>query len=282
MPLPSSVNEIAHGLMEFWREKGCQQLNSYDFPVSAATFHPDCFFGSFSGNIAVVYMQPCRRKADGRYGKSPNRFYIHHQIQVLINPIPENIRELYFDSLEYVGLNTEEQDFKFIENNWENTSLGAIGVGWEVWCNAMEITQWTYFQKIGDIPLKSTPVELAYGLERVSLHVLNKETILDCLWDKSISYQKKFQHREYEFSQYIFHVDDTKYQEFWTIYESSLLALKNGLCMPAYELLLKMNDIFNSLDARNCIDIVSRKQYMDKMREVANGCCTIWNSRNEI
>lgn len=279
----NTITEIADGLIEFWEKNGCEKLYSYDCPMSAGTFHPECFFGSFFDKKAIVYIQPCRRKADGRYGKSPNRFFIHHQIQVFINPIPPNIRDLYFQSLQYIGLDTSFQDFKFIENNWENTSLGAIGVGWEVWCNAMEITQWTYFQTIGDIQLKkSTPVELAYGLERICLHVLNKESILDCHWNKNSTYQQKFQQREYEFSQYIFHVDSTKSDQFYQLYNQAQLAINAKLYIPTYELLLQMNDIFNSLDAQNKIDYLERKTYMDKMRYIANECCKIFIENNNI
>ncbi len=277
----NTITDIAQGLMEFWEKEGCDKIYTYDFPMSAGTFHPDCFFGSFLEKKAIVYIQPCRRKADGRYGKSPNRFYIHHQVQVFINPIPPNINELYLKSLEYLGFNLKYQDVKFIENNWENTSLGSMGVGWEVWLNAMDVTQWTYFCTIGDMPLKkSTPVELAYGLERISLQLLNKDSIFDCMWSKNRSYKDQFQDREYEFSQYIFNVDNSTIDEFNNIYDKAQLAINTNLYIPTYELLLKMNDVFNSLDAQNKIDYLVRKLYMDKMRHVANECCRIFLEKN--
>lgn len=270
-----TVQNIAIKLIEFWQKQGCEYVIPYDYPMSAATFHPQCFFGTFDDKKSLVYIQPCRRKADGRYGKSPNRFFIHHQVQVFINPIPENIRDLYFESLAYAGLNLEEQDFKFIENNWENTSLGATGVGWEVWCNAMEITQWTYFHKIGDIALNSTPVELAYGLERVALHILDKETINECMWTHSISYQDQFQRREYEFSQYIFSIDDITIEDFLKLYKKAQNLINHGLYIPTYEILLEMNSIFNGLDAQCKIDYFSRKTYIENLRSIANECCKL-------
>jgi glycyl-tRNA synthetase alpha chain len=277
-----SVMDVAEGLINFWKSFGCDILFSYDFPVGAATFHPSCFFGVLQEKpLGIAYIQPSRRKSDGRYGESPNRFFTHHQFQVVLNPCPKNIRELYFQSLQSIGIDLSKHDFKFVENNWENISLGAIGVGWEVWCDVMEITQWTYFQKIGDEDLSNTPVELAYGLERIALIALNKSTIQECQWSTNFTYDEMFYRREYEFSKYCLETCEVEKEEFFKLAKrAEKTVLQDKLALPAYELLLLMNDIFNSLDALGKIDHVSRKEYIDKMRYIAN--MIVKTYRNQI
>lgn len=259
-------------MFEFWSQNGCDVILPYGYFVGAGTFHPECFFGSLSNkNKSIVYIQPSIRKADGRYGDSPNRLLTHHQIQVLIKPSPINIKELYFKSLEYIGLELNKHEIRFVDNNWESLSLGAMGCGWECLLDLMEITQFTYFQTIGNISLESIPVELAYGLERIILKLFKLDSIFDAMWSENISYKDLFQNNEYQFSKYFLEFDRWTVEDFYKLYEHGL-SLSEDMYLVQYQILLEMNDIFNSLDARKKIGQFERKNFIDTKRKLSQIC----------
>ncbi len=266
------ITDIIFNLFKFWQNNGCSIILPLNYPVGAATFHPECFFGSLKNHDqSIVYLQPSIRKADGRYGKSPNRLLIHNQIQVIIKPAPLNIKDLYIKSLKHLGFNMQKNEVRFIDNNWESLSIGALGFGWECLLDLMEITQFTYFQTIGDIQLKSIPVELAYGLERLVIKLLGVDSIFDAMWDKNISYKDLFYQNEYQFSKYYLEFNKWTKEDFQKIYQHAI-NLSEDMYLAQYQNLLEMNDIFNSLDARKIIGQFERKNFIDIKRKLANIC----------
>ena len=279
-----SFQEIILRLQQYWANYGCVILQPYDLEVGAGTSHPATLIralGPKSWNTA--YVQPCRRPNDGRYGENPNRTQLYYQFQVLLKPCPANPQELYLESLKAIGLDLSRHDIRFVEDDWENPSLGAAGLGWEVWCDGMEITQYTYFQQVGGIACDPVPVELTYGLERVATIIQNVESNFDINWngksgEECLTYRDVFLRSEQEFSAYNFdHADvDILLRHFNDAEAECLKLLDLKLVLPAYEQCLKANHLFNMLNARGVISVTERAAYMGRVRHLAKSACETW------
>jgi glycyl-tRNA synthetase alpha chain len=265
-----NITEIIDFLYNFWSQYGCIKISSFNFPIGAGTFHPTCFFSALSSEKnSYMYLQRCERKADGRYGESPNRLIMHHQFQVFLKDAPLDIKNITLDCLEQLGLSKKSNEIRFNDNNWESISLGAIGVGWDISCNLMEVAQFTYFQKIGDCNLeKFFPVEIAFGLERLAVAIWLKN-IYEIEWSHNVLYKDLFLENEKQMSDYYFNFCVIDQSMFTAHYEEALELLKNNLYLPAYLMLLKMNDVFNCLDARKRLTEFSRKNFINQMRNIA-------------
>lgn len=269
-------------LQQFWSDKGCCLLQPYDVPVGAATFHPDIVLrvlGSTPWNVA--FMQACRRPGDGRFGNNPNRLQKFHQFQVLLKPIPENIKIWMLESFTEIGIPVETSDIRFVEDNWESPTLGAQGLGWEVWLNGMEVLQFTYFQRIGGYECHPASVELTYGMERIAMIQQNKNNVFDILWRDdpfSVTYKELFLEQEKTFSRYYF--EHTKPERLEHVFrhalESGTQVLQEGMILPAYELCTEASHTFNMLDASGALSVTHRAHYILKIRELARACCTAW------
>lgn len=262
-----TIYDIISKLTEFWHQKGCGRILPYDFPMGAATFHPECFFNILTQEpFALCYPQSSTRKADGRYGESNTRFLTHTQFQVLINPSPFNIINIYLESLEYLGLNLQKNQIQFIVNDWESPTIGGFGKGWEVLCNKMEVTQFTYFYKMADIDLKEPVIEIAYGIERLALFILEKP-ISESMWDRNIKYNLV---REQELSIYFLEKNSVDIEKDFNILYDKAMSLEQSYAI--YQIFLEMNDLFNNADALGSMSIVARKIYIDKIRKIAGYC----------
>jgi glycyl-tRNA synthetase alpha chain len=240
---------------------------------------PLTFFGVLGNKpYRVAYTQPSRRPQDGRYGDNPNRLYKHHQFQVILKPPPENVIEIYLNSLKSLGVKEEEHDIRFVEDNWESPTLGAWGVGWEVWCDGMEITQFTYFQQAGGIDLDPVSVEITYGLERIALFLQKKDSIFDIDWSDNIKYRDLRLLEEREMCIYSFEEADTEMlRKTFDFFEKEAQRLiENNLILPSYEYCLKLSHIFNILDARGSIGLTERNQYITRIRSIANKCAKLY------
>ncbi|MEM3526566.1 MAG: glycine--tRNA ligase subunit alpha, partial [Candidatus Jordarchaeaceae archaeon] len=274
--------EVLSRLKKFWSDKGCVIREGWDLEVGAGTFNPDTFLrviGEKSWNVA--YVEPCRRPTDGRYGQNPNRLGFYYQFQVIMKPSPSNIQELYLESLENLGINTKEHDIRFVHDDWESPTLGAWGLGWEVWLDGMEITQFTYFQAIGGIELNPIPVEITYGSERIAMYLQDVNNVFDLKWNKDVKYGDLQKYFEYEYSIYNFEEADIKlYLELFEKFESEAKRLiKKGLIFPAYDLVIKCSHTFNILDARNAISVTERAKYISRVRELASECAQLWKEK---
>ena len=262
-------------LQKFWGDKGCVIGNPYDVETGAGTFNPDTFLMSLGPEPwNIAYVEPSRRPKDGRYGENPNRLYQHHQFQVIMKPSPENIQELYLESLSALGIDPEEHDIRFVEHNWESPTLGAWGLGWEVWLDGMEVTQFTYFQQVGGIELDITPVELTYGLERLALYLQNKDNVYDLEWTEGVRYGERRYQYEYEMSKYSFEVSDSDMNfKLFDMYEKEAKnCLDHNLVLPGYDYVLKCSHVFNNLDARGSISTTERMSYILRVRDLAKIC----------
>ncbi|MCL5260331.1 MAG: glycine--tRNA ligase subunit alpha [Gammaproteobacteria bacterium] len=262
-------------LQEFWAKHGCSVLQPIDMEVGAGTFHATTFLkaiGPEPWNVAFV--QPCRRPADGRYGDNPNRGQHYYQFQVMLKPSPENIQEIYLDSLRALGIDPLTDDIRFVEDNWESPTLGAWGIGWEVWQNGMEITQFTYFQQVGGLECMPIPGEITYGLERIAMYLQNKNSMYDLVWsaDPFVTYGDIFLQNEVEMSRYNFghaRIDDLVAQ--FNSYEKQCKHLVvSALPLPAYEMVLKASHTFNLLDARGAVSVQQRQNYILRIRALAH------------
>ena len=262
-------------LQKFWGDKGCVIGNPYDVETGAGTFNPDTFLMSLGPEPwNIAYVEPSRRPKDGRYGENPNRLYQHHQFQVIMKPSPENIQELYLESLSALGIDPKEHDIRFVEDNWESPTLGAWGLGWEVWLDGMEVTQFTYFQQVGGIELDITPVELTYGLERLALYLQNKDNVYDLEWTEGVRYGERRYQYEYEMSKYSFEVSDSDINfKLFDMYEKEAKnCLDHNLVLPGYDYVLKCSHVFNNLDARGSISTTERMSYILRVRDLAKTC----------
>ncbi len=274
-------------LQEFWMNEGCNIVQPYDIPAGAGTFHPATFLRSLDSTPwSVAYVAPSRRPTDGRYGENPNRLGSYYQFQALIKPSPDNIQELYLKSLEYLGLDVSKHDIRFIEDNWESPTLGAWGLGWEVWLNGMEVTQFTYFQQVGGIECSPVAVEITYGTERLAMYLQGVETVFDIVWNEDKNGNKTYykdvhKESEIEFSKYNFEVADTEmlFGEFEAKSAECLKTLAAGLPLPAYDLCMMVSNVFNVLDARKAISQTERQNYMLKIRELAKGCAELYKEQ---
>lgn len=276
--------DLIFKLKEFWSDKGCLVLEPYDTEVGAGTMSPHTFLRALGPEPwKAVYVEPSRRPDDGRYGDNPNRVYQHHQLQVLLKPIPENIQDLYLESLKVIGIDPEVHDIRFIEDNWESPTLGAWGLGWEVWIDAMEITQYTYFQQIGGQNCDPQAVELTYGLERIALYLQKVDNVYDIKWNENYSYGDIFKQAEFEHSKYSFEVASTDMlTNLFLEYESEAdVALDSELVLPAYDNVLKCSHTFNVLDARGAISVSERAGYIQRVRNLARKVAKLYLNQRE-
>ena len=267
-------------LQKYWSNQGCIILQPYDMEVGAGTFHPATTLRSLGPKPwKAAYVQPSRRPTDGRYGDNPNRLQHYYQFQVIIKPSPNNIKKLYLNSLNKIGINYKEHDIRFVEDDWESPTLGAAGLGWEVWCDGMEITQFTYFQQMAGFECKPVSVELTYGLERICMFTQQKKNVYDLDWnDKGIKYKDVFHQAEKEFSYYNFEFANTDnlFKIFeMTEQEAKSLITKN-VSLPAYDQCLKASHIFNILDARGVISVAQRAEYIARIRDITKGVAQTW------
>ena len=277
-----SFQDIIMNLQKFWGKNGCIILQPYDMEVGAGTFHPATTLRSLGSKPwKAAYVQPSRRPTDGRYGENPNRLQHYYQYQVIIKPSPKNIKQLYLKSLATIGIDVKNHDIRFVEDDWESPTLGAAGLGWEVWCDGMEITQFTYFQQMTGIECKSVPVEITYGLERLCMFVQGKNNVFDLDWNnEGVKYKEVFFQAEKEFSAYNFEFanTDTLLKNFENIENECKSLLEKKLSLPAYDQCLKASHIFNLLDARGVIGVAERTGYITRIRELAKGCGALWLS----
>jgi glycyl-tRNA synthetase alpha chain len=264
-------------LQKFWSKQGCVLLQPIDLEVGAGTFHPATFLraiGPESWNSA--YVQPCRRPTDGRYGENPNRLQHYYQFQVIMKPSPSNIQDLYLESLREMGIDTLANDVRFVEDNWESPTLGAWGLGWEVWLNGMEVTQFTYFQQVGGLECSPVAGEITYGLERIAMYLQNVNSIYDLVWTvdpdgNKITYGDVFHQSEVEMSHYNFEHADTEFlfTQFDKYESEASRLIELGLALPAYELVMKASHAFNMLDARSAISVTERQRFILRVRTLA-------------
>ena len=279
-PIPVNFQDIVFNLQKFWGNYGCVILQPYDIEVGAGTFHPATTLRSLGPKPwKAAYVQPSRRPTDGRYGKNPNRLQHYYQFQVIVKPSPDDIKKIYLKSLSAIGINHKEHDIRFVEDDWESPTLGAAGLGWEVWCDGMEITQFTYFQQMAGIECKPVSVELTYGLERICMFVQGKNNIFDLIWNNSgVKYKDVFYQAEKEYSAYNFEYANTEYLlKNFEIAESECKSLlEKNLSLPAYDQCLKASHVFNLLDARGVIGVAQRTEYISRIRELAKGSGEVW------
>lgn len=264
--------DMVFSLQKFWADRGCIALEPYDVEKGAGTMSPHTFLRALGPEPwRVVYVEPSRRPADGRYAQNPNRLYQHHQLQVIMKPSPDKVQEMYLDSLASIGIDPRIHDIRFVEDNWEAPTLGAWGLGWEVWLDGMEITQFTYFQQVGSLNVDLESVELTYGLERIAMYLQNVNNVFDIEWAPGISYGDIFREPEYEHSVYSFDEADVDVlKDLFTTYEKEAEKyLEKGLVYPAYDNVLKCSHTFNVLDARGAISVSERAVYIGRVRNLA-------------
>ncbi len=267
-----NYQDILLSLSKFWESQGCVILQPYDIESGAGTFHWATTLKSLGDKAwNVAYAAPSRRPTDGRYGENPNRLQHYYQYQVVMKPSPENIQDLYLSSLETLSIKLNEHDIRFVEDNWESPTLGAWGLGWEVWLDGMEVTQFTYFQQIGGYDLRPIPVEITYGTERLGMYIQQVENVFDMQWNDKITYGDIHKHDEYEYSVYNFELADTDMLfELFNMYENeSKRCVDNNLVRPAYDYCLKCSHAFNLLDARNAISVTERALFIKRVRDLA-------------
>jgi len=281
-----TFSQLLLKLQEFWAKEGCNIVQPYDIPAGAGTFHPATLLRSLDSKPwSVAYVAPSRRPTDGRYGENPNRLGSYYQFQALIKPSPENIQDLYLQSLEYLGLDLSKHDIRFVEDNWESPTLGAWGLGWEVWLDGMEVTQFTYFQQVGGLACDPVAVEITYGTERLAMYLQGVDTVFDIIWNKNehgiTTYKDIHLESEIEFSKYNFEVADTEmlFKHFDDAANECKRCLEAELPLPAYDQCMIASHAFNTLDARKAISVTSRQNYILKVRELALGCATMYKEQ---
>lgn len=285
-----SFQDMILTLQDFWAEQGCVILQPYDMEVGAGTFHPATTLralGSKPWNAA--YVQPSRRPKDGRYGDNPNRLQHYYQYQVILKPSPDNIQDLYLDSLRALGIDPNLHDIRFVEDDWESPTLGAWGLGWEVWCDGMEVTQFTYFQQVGGIECKPIAGEITYGLERLAMYIQGVDNVYDLKWNRPtegkpvFTYRDVFHQNEREFSAYNLEHANTEMllQHFKDAEAECMAILDKQLPLPAYDQCIKASHVFNLLDARGVIGVTERASYIGRVRALAKGCCEAWVASQE-
>jgi glycyl-tRNA synthetase alpha chain len=279
-----TFQDIILTLQNFWAEQKCIIQQPYDVEKGAGTMNPATFLRALGPEPwNVAYVEPSRRPADGRYGDNPNRLFQHHQYQVIMKPSPSNIQELYLESLARLGINPAEHDIRFVEDNWESPTLGAWGLGWEVWLDGMEITQFTYFQQVGSIDVKPVSVEITYGLERLAMYIQGKDNVYDIEWVAGITYGDVFHQNEYEQSRYTFDLSDS--QMLFTLFDmyekEAIRIIENGLILPAYDYVLKCSHTFNMLDARGAISVSERTAFIGRVRNMARLCAQAYLDERE-
>ena len=275
-----SFQDTIFNLQKFWAKKGCVILQPYDLEVGAGTFHPATTLRSLGPKPwKTAYVQPSRRPTDGRYGDNPNRLQHYYQFQVLIKPSPKDIKKMYLNSLNSIGINHEDHDIRFVEDDWESPTLGAAGLGWEVWCDGMEVTQFTYFQQMAGIECNPVSVEITYGLERLCMFIQDKKNVFDLNWNnEGILYKDVFYQSEKEFSAYNFEYANTDnlFKIFDMLEEETKLLVEKKISLPAYDQCLKCSHVFNILDARGVISVAQRAEYIARIRELTKSIGKVW------
>ena len=275
-----SFQDTILNLQKYWSKQGCIILQPYDIEVGAGTFHPATTLRSLGTKPwKTAYVQPSRRPSDGRYGENPNRLQHYYQFQVLIKPSPNNIKKLYLNSLASIGIKHQEHDIRFVEDDWESPTLGAAGLGWEVWCDGMEITQFTYFQQMAGIECNPISVELTYGLERLCMFTQGKKNVFDLVWNnEGILYKDVFHQAEKEFSKYNFDIANTNnlFKIFDMLEDEAKSLADNKLALPAYDQCLKTSHVFNILDARGVISVAQRAEYIARIRDLVKVVGQVW------
>jgi glycyl-tRNA synthetase alpha chain len=276
-PDVSTFQGLILALQQYWAEQGCVILQPLDMEVGAGTFHPATFLRAIGPETwNTAYVQPCRRPTDGRYGENPNRLQHYYQFQVILKPSPSNIQALYLGSLKRLGIDTAIHDIRFVEDNWESPTLGAWGLGWEVWLNGMEVTQFTYFQQVGGLECFPVSGEITYGLERLAMYLQNKDSIFDLVWTRNpqgepVTYGDVFHQNEVEMSHFNFSQANVPFlfQTFDVCEAESRRLIEQGLPLPAYEMVMKASHAFNLLDARQAISVTERQRYILRVRTLA-------------
>ena len=275
-----SFQDTILNLQKYWSKKGCVILQPYDLEVGAGTFHPATTLRSLGSKPwKTAYVQPSRRPTDGRYGENPNRLQHYYQFQVLIKPSPKDIKKMYLNSLSSVGIKYEEHDIRFVEDDWESPTLGAAGLGWEVWCDGMEVTQFTYFQQMAGMECNPISVEITYGLERLCMFIQGKKNVFDLIWnDEGVLYKNVFHQAEKEFSAYNFEYANTDklFKIFDMLEEEAKSLIEKKISLPAYDQCLKSSHVFNILDARGVISVAQRAEYIARIRDLTREIGKIW------
>jgi len=285
---PQTFQGLIMKLQEFWSDQGCVIIQPLDIEVGAGTFHPATFLRSIGPEPwNAAYVQPCRRPTDGRYGENPNRLQHYYQYQVVLKPSPKNIQELYLDSLKMLGIDPLEHDIRFVEDNWESPTLGAWGLGWEIWLNGMEVTQFTYFQQVGGLECKPVTGELTYGLERIAMYLQGVDSIFDLVWTEGpqgkVSYRDVFHQNEVEQSTYNFEHADVEYlfKHFDYCENQSQQLIEKNLPLPAYEMVVKASHAFNLLDARHAISVTERQRFILRVRTLSRAVAQAYYDSRE-
>ena len=275
-----SFQDTILNLQKYWSKKGCVILQPYDLEVGAGTFHPATTLRSLGSKPwKTAYVQPSRRPTDGRYGENPNRLQHYYQFQVLIKPSPKDIKKMYLNSISSVGIKYEEHDIRFVEDDWESPTLGAAGLGWEVWCDGMEVTQFTYFQQMAGMECNPISVEITYGLERLCMFIQGKKNVFDLIWnDEGVLYKDVFHQAEKEFSAYNFEYANTDklFKIFDMLEEEAKSLIEKKISLPAYDQCLKSSHVFNILDARGVISVAQRAEYIARIRDLTREIGKIW------
>ena len=267
-----SFQNLIIKLQNYWAEKGCAIVQPFDMEVGAGTFHPATFLRSIGPEPwKAAYVQPSRRPGDGRYGENPNRLQHYYQFQVLLKPSPSDIQELYLDSLRAIGIDLKMHDVRFVEDNWESPTLGAWGLGWEVWLNGMEVSQFTYFQQVGGLTCKPISGELTYGLERLSMYLQGVDSVYDLIWTEGLTYGDVYHQNEVEQSKYNFEIADTEvlFRQFDEAEAMNSKLIEQDLPFPAYEQTMKASHLFNLLDARHAISVTDRARFIRRVRTMS-------------
>jgi glycyl-tRNA synthetase alpha chain len=277
---PRSFQDLILTLQRYWADQGCVVLQPYDVEVGAGTFHPATTLRALGPEPwNAAYVQPSRRPTDGRYGENPNRLQHYYQFQVIMKPSPPDFQDLYLKSLYALGIDPKLHDLRFVEDDWESPTLGAWGLGWEVWCDGMEVSQFTYFQQVGGIDCRPVSGELTYGLERLAMYVQGVENVYDLDFNgRGVRYGEVFHRAEREFSAYNFEVADTErlFRHFEDAEKECAAILERGLALPAYDQTLKASHLFNLLDARGVISVTERAAYIGRVRALAKACAEAW------
>ncbi|SMN17197.1 Glycyl-tRNA synthetase alpha chain [uncultured Candidatus Thioglobus sp.] len=280
----ASFQNLILKLQTFWASKGCTLLQPFDMEMGAGTFHPATFLRAIGPEPwNAAYVQPSRRPTDGRYGENPNRLQHYYQFQVILKPSPKNIQDLYLESLAEIGIDLTKHDVRFVEDNWESPTLGAWGLGWEVWLNGMEVSQFTYFQQVGGLACKPVAGELTYGLERLAMYLQGVDSVFDLVWTQGVSYGDVFHQNEVEQSKYNFEIADTNvlFKQFDEAEAMNEQLIEKALPYPAYEQVMKASHLFNLLDARHAISVTDRARFIRRVRGMSQKVAKIYLDSRE-
>ncbi|MDC0965931.1 glycine--tRNA ligase subunit alpha [Candidatus Thioglobus sp.] len=282
----ASFQNLILKLQTFWASKGCTLLQPFDMEMGAGTFHPATFLRAVGPEPwKAAYVQPSRRPTDGRYGENPNRLQHYYQFQVILKPSPKDIQDLYLESLSEIGIDLSKHDVRFVEDNWESPTLGAWGLGWEIWLNGMEVSQFTYFQQVGGLACKPVSGELTYGLERLAMYLQGVDSVFDLVWTEGVSYGDVFHQNEVEQSTYNFEIADTNvlFKQFDEAESMNELLIEKALPYPAYEQVMKASHLFNLLDARHAISVTDRARFIRRVRAMSQKVAqTYFDSRKAL